>query len=128
MSDNKQESKRKSSLFLKIKEYLRIQSDYYQVLLIEKVTKIISLLIMVILVSGLLLGLLFFSLVALAYLLIPVLGKLASISIVGGLFLLLIFLLVLFRKTLVVTPILKIVVKTLNDKSNKGKEQDNGNN
>lgn len=128
MSDNKQESKRKSSLFLKIKEYLRIQSDYYQVLLIEKVTKIISLLIMVILVSGLLLGLLFFSLVALAYLLIPVLGKLASISIVGGLFLLLIFLLILFRKTLVVTPILKIVVKTLNDKSNKGKERGNGNN
>ncbi len=128
MSDNKQESKRKSSLFVKIKEYLQIQSDYYQVLLIEKVTKIISLLIMTLLVSGLLLGLLFFSLVALAYLLIPVLGKLASISIVGGLFLLLIFLLVLFRKTLVVTPILKIVVKTLNDKSNKGKERDNGNN
>ncbi len=122
------ESKKKSSLWAKIKEYVAIQSDYYQVLFIEKVTKIISLLIMVILVTGLLLGLLFFSLVALAYLLVPVLGKAIAILTVGGLFLLFILFFILFRKTLIVTPILKIVVKIMDGKSNKKKSNENGNN
>ncbi len=123
-----EESKKKSSLWLKIKEYIAIQSDYYQVLFVEKVTKIISLLIMVILISGLLLGLLFFSLVALAYLLVPILGKAIAILTVGGLFLLFILFFILFRKVLIVTPILRVIVKIMNGKSNKKKSSENGNN
>ncbi len=113
-------------LIADLKAYLTVQSDYYQVLLVEKITKIIAIFVLSILITGFSLGLFFFLLFALAYYLIPILGAVASFAIVGGLFLLLIFIVILLRKAIIINPLLRAIVKAIENKRNNksGKEEE----
>lgn len=121
MSDVKKQKKEGDikQLTNEIKEYIDLQTSIAQVTFVEKLTKIISLIIIAGVISALLIGLLFYLLFALAYVLIPIVGEIISFVIIGGVFLLLIALLLIFKKSIVINPILRAVVKALGNKLDK---------
>ncbi len=126
MANEKKDSKIRQFI-LDLKSYLAIESDYYQIILVEKITKIVSLIIISVLLSGLFLGLFFFLLFGLAYLLVPILGKMITFSIILGLFLMLILLIVVLRKEIVINPVLRLVLKTMDTKTIKNRKEEKRN-
>ncbi len=122
--ENKKKNSKIRQLIFNLKSYLSAESDYYQVVLVEKITKIISIFILGILLSVLFLGLFFFLLFLLAYFLIPIVGEIISFSIAGGLLILTICLVILFQRTIVVNPVLRLIVKTIDSNISKTKKEE----
>ncbi len=122
--ENKKRNSKIRQFILDLKSYLSIESDYYQVLLVEKTTKIVSLIILFFLLSGLFLGLFFFLLLGLAYFLSSIYGKLITFWIVLGLIILFMLLVILFRKKIITNPILRLVLNIFDDKTFKGRKED----
>ncbi len=94
-------------LFSELKRYVELQKDYVQLHLVEKLTILVS--TMVLLLVLLMLGLiaLFYLSVTLAYILEPYVGSwVASYGIITGCFILLILIVVLLRKRLIVRPLI----------------------
>lgn len=119
MTDDKTQKKENSikQLTEEIKEYVNLQVNIVQISFIEKLTKIISLIIIGGVISALLMGFLFYLLFALAYLLIPIVGEIAGFAIIGGIYLLLLVILLLFKKRLVINPVLRAVIKVFSKKN-----------
>ena len=92
-------------LLAELKKYAELQKDYVKLHLVEKLTILISTLILVFILLILGIIALFYLSFTLAYVLAPHVGGLmASYGIITGCIILLILLIVLFRKRLIVQP------------------------
>ena len=98
-------------LFFEFKKYLELQKEYTKLELTEKLTILFSTLIMVAL---------FYLLFALAYVLEPLVGGLmASFAIIAGINVLLIALVIIFRKQLIISPMVNFLANLFLTDSNK---------
>lgn len=109
-------------LFFEVKDYVDIKIDYLKVVSVEKLTKVISLLIILVATIILVTAIFFYLMFALAYALAPILGFIASFAIVAGILLLKLFVLLIFRKSLIINPVLKMMVKLFDDESTENTE------
>ena len=106
-------------LYDDLKKYVELQTDYVKVEFVEKMTILLSTLLIITLVIILAIAALFYLFFSLAYALVPVVGSLAiSFFIISGIYLLLIALLFLFRKKLIVNPLVRFLSKLFLNKTN----------
>ena len=92
-------------LFIEFKKYLELQKEYTKLEVTEKLSKLLSTLLLVLLVS--------FTLV---YILAPLVGGLMmSFALITCFHILLIVLLVLFRKKLIIDPTVKLIAELFLD-------------
>lgn len=97
-------------LFLEFKKYLLLQKEYTKLEVTEKLSILLSTLILILLIIILGMMALFYLSFTIAYMLAPVVGGLfASFSIIAGFCILLIILLYVFRKTLIINPMVKFL-------------------
>lgn len=99
-------------LFLEFKRYLELQKEYTKLELTEKLTILLSTLIMVLILITLGMVALFYLLFALAYILEPIVGGLmVSFAIIAAINVILIALVALFRKQLIVNPMVNFLAR-----------------
>ena len=118
-----------TQLFTEVKDYLKLQGDYVKIDIVEKITKILSMLLFILVVLVLAMGLLFYLLFSLAYILGPEIGFVASFAIIAGIYLVLLITMIVFRKSLIINPLLRIIIGMFyeDDKiENDGSEAVNG--
>ncbi|NLO70711.1 MAG: phage holin family protein [Porphyromonadaceae bacterium] len=127
MADKTNKSNAFQKLFFDIKDYAELQLDYLQVGAVEKLTKLISKLTILFLSIIFAMSILFYLLFSLAHALAPSLGFIASYAIIAGVFFILLLVLLLFRKSLVINPILKVMVDVFYDENKERKENDEDN-
>lgn len=97
-------------LFLEFKKYLLLQKEYTKLEVTEKLSILLSTLILILLIIILGMMALFYLSFTIAYMLAPVVGGLfASFSIIAGFCILLIILLYVFRKALIINPMVKFL-------------------
>lgn len=98
-------------LVSEIREYLRLQSDLLKVESVEKLSILISafLVLMISIILGG--GALFYLLFALAYLLEPSIGLIGAFIVISCISLLILAVVVFFRKQLIVNPIVHFLYK-----------------
>lgn len=113
--------------FADIKEYITLQTDYLQVGLVEKLTKLLSKLILALIGFVFVIGTLFFLLFAVAYALAPILGFVLSFAIIGVFFVFLLLVVVLLRKQLIVNPLLRIMIDVFYEDPTEKKLKDEDN-
>lgn len=101
-------------LIVELKKYATLQKDYVQLHLVEKLTILISSLILVFVLLILGIIALFYLSFTLAYVLEPLVGGLmVSYGIISGGILLLILIIVIFRKKLIVQPMVNFLANLL---------------
>ena len=109
-------------LFAAFRKYLELQKEYTRLEIVEKLTILLSTLIMVLLFIILGMVALFYLLYALVYVLEPVVGSLTlSFAIIAGIDLLLAAIVVLFRKRLIVRPMVNFLASLFLDNTDKDK-------
>ena len=109
-------------LFLDLRKYIDLQKEYTKLEITEKLTKIFSTLIMVFILIALGMLALFYSLFALAYLLAPALGSLAaSFGIIVLILLVICVIIAIFRKELIIHPVVNYLANIFLNSSNKKK-------
>jgi hypothetical protein len=97
-------------LVVEIKKYLALQTEYVKADVVEKLSIILSTLLIITVVLVMIVAALFFLFFSLAYALEPVLGSLAlSFAVISGIYLLFSFLFFLFRKQLVINPLVRLL-------------------
>lgn len=97
-------------LFIEFKKYLELQKEYTKLEVTEKLSILLSTLILVLLVVILGVVVLFHLSFTLVYVLAPLVGGLiASYALIACFHVLLIILLVLFRKRLIINPTVKFI-------------------
>ena len=97
-------------LFFELKTYLKLQKDYTRLEVTEKLSILLSTLIVVLLAVILGMMALFYISFMLVYLLAPVLGSLlAGFGLIAAFHVLLIFLLLAFRKQLIVNHMVRFI-------------------
>ncbi len=107
-------------LFIEFKKYLELQKEYTQLELTEKLTILLSTLITILILVILGMVALFYLLFALAYILEPLVGGLMiSFTIIAGINVLLIALIAIFRKQLIVAPMVNFLASLFLSKSKK---------
>ena len=106
-------------LFIEFKKYLELQKEYTKLEVTEKLSILLSTLILVLLVVILGVVVLFHLSFTLVYVLAPLVdGLIASYALIACFHVLLIILLVLFRKRLIINPTVKFIAGLFLDKSN----------
>lgn len=106
-------------LYQEVKQYMELQKDYVKLELTEKLTILFSTLILAILIMILGVMILFYLSLSLAYLLEPHVGGLTiSYVIIAGIVLLLIVLIYIFRKSLIINPIINFLANLFLNDSN----------
>lgn len=106
-------------LFIEFKEYLELQKEYTKLEVIEKLSVLLSTLLLVLLAVILGMVVLFHFSFTLIYILAPLVGGLmASFAIMTGFHLLLLALLVIFRKRLIMNPTVKFIAGLFLQSSN----------
>lgn len=111
-------------LFTDVKSFVELKADYVQVGLVEKLTKLVSKLLILFLSIVIGMAILFYLLLALAYALAPTLGFIASFAIIAGVFFILLAVVLLFRKSMIINPILKVMVDVFYDQDKENKLND----
>ena len=106
-------------LFFEFKKYLELQKEYTKLELTEKLTILFSTLIMILVLIILGMVALFYLLFALAYILEPLVGLMASFAIIAGINVLLIALVIIFRKQLIISPMVNFLANLFLTDSNK---------
>jgi hypothetical protein len=97
-------------LFVEIRDYLKLQKEYVGLEIIEKVTILISTLIVGFLLIILGLVALFYLLFALAYAIEPLVGGLKySYCIIAGVTIVMMLIIYFFRQKLIIAPIVKFM-------------------
>jgi len=97
-------------LYADVKKYVELQAEYLKVEFVEKLTILVSTLLIIILITVLAVAALFYLFFSLAYALEPLLGSLAvSFAIISGIYVLLISFLVILRKRLIINPLVKFL-------------------
>lgn len=101
-------------LFAEVKQYAELQKDYVKLHLVEKLTILASTLILVLVLVALGIIALFYLSFTLAYVLEPHVGGLTmSYAIISGCITLLILLIVIFRKRLIMQPMVNFLANLL---------------
>ena len=101
-------------LFFEFKKYLELQKEYTKLELTEKLTILFSTFIILGMVA------LFYLLFALAYILEPLVGGLmSSFAIIAGINVVLIALVIIFRKQLIISPMVNFLANLFLTDSNK---------
>ena len=99
-------------LFVEFKKYLELQREYTQLEITEKLTILFSTFITVIILIILGMVALFYALFALAYILEPLIGSLTgSFAVIAGINVLLILLVIYFKKQLIIQPTVNFVAR-----------------
>ncbi|WP_321330911.1 phage holin family protein [uncultured Bacteroides sp.] len=99
-------------LFTELKKYLDLQKEYTKLEITEKLTILLSTLILVLMLIILGMVALFYALFALAYILEPLVGSLtASFGIITGINILFILTVIIFRKRLIISPMVNFLAK-----------------
>lgn len=97
-------------LVAELKKYLMLQKEYMKLEITEKLSKLLSTLLLAALVVMLGVAVLFYLSFTLVYVLAPLVGGLmGSFAIITCFHLLLIVLLVLFRKKLIIEPVVRLI-------------------
>lgn len=97
-------------LFLEFKKYLELQKEYTKLEVTEKLSKLLSTLLLVLLVIVLGVVVLFHLSFTLVYVLAPLTGSLMmSFAVIAAFHVLLIALLVAFRKQLIIDPTVRLI-------------------
>lgn len=97
-------------LVAELKKYLMLQKEYTKLEITEKLSKLLSTLLLAALVVMLGVAVLFYLSFTLVYVLAPLVGGLmGSFAIITCFHLLLIVLLVLFRKKLIIEPVVRLI-------------------
>ena len=103
-------------LFIEFKKYLELQKEYTKLEVTEKLSKLLSTLLLVLLVVILGVVVLFHLSFTLVYILAPLVGGLMmSFALITCFHILLIVLLVLFRKKLIIDPTVKLIAEIFMD-------------
>ena len=103
-------------LFMEFKKYLELQKEYTKLEVTEKLYKLLSTLLLVLLVVILGVVVLFHLSFTLVYILAPLVGGLMmSFALITCFHILLIVLLVLFRKKLIIDPTVKLIAELFLD-------------
>lgn len=105
-------------LFFEVRKYLELQKDYIKLDLVEKLTIILSTLILILILIILGMIALFYLSFTFAYIIAPYVGGLTgSYAIITGIIVLIIALIYIFRKNLIIRPMTNFLAKVLlNDK------------
>ncbi|MEG1563599.1 MAG: phage holin family protein [Bacteroides sp.] len=107
-------------LFVEFRNYLKLQKEYTKLELTEKLTILFSTLIMVSILITLGMMALFYLLFALAYVLEPLVGGLmVSFTLIAAINLLLIVLVIIFRKQLIIHPMVNFLASLFLNQSKK---------
>ena len=107
-------------LFAEFKKFLVLQKEYTKLELTEKLTILLSTLIMILVLAILGLVALFYLLFALAYILEPLVGGLmVSFGIIAGINVLLIAIIYFFRRQLIISPMVNFLANLFLNDSNK---------
>ena len=107
-------------LYSEVKKYIELQTEYVKVEFVEKLTILLSTLLIIAVVLILAITGLFYLFFAIVYALEPILGSLAmSFGIISVLYLVLIFIFYLFRNQLVINPLVKLLSNLFLTKKNK---------
>ncbi len=106
-------------LYEDVKKYVFLQTEYVKVEFVEKLTILLSTLLIITLILVLATIALFYFFFSLAYAVEPLVGSLSvSFGIISGIYLILIGLLILLRKRLVINPLVKFLSNLFLTKSN----------
>jgi len=107
-------------LFAEFKKFLVLQKEYTKLELTEKLTILLSTLIMILVLTILGMVALFYLLFALAYILEPLVGGLmVSFGIIAGINGLLIAIIYFFRRQLIISPMVNFLANLFLNDSNK---------
>ena len=107
-------------LFAEFKKFLVHQKEYTKLELTEKLTILLSTLIMILVLTILGMVALFYLLFALAYILEPLVGGLmVSFGIIAGINVLLIAIIYFFRRQLIISPMVNFLANLFLNDSNK---------
>ena len=107
-------------LFAEFKKFLGLQKEDTQLELTEKLTILLSTLIMILVLTILGMVALFYLLFALAYILEPLVGGLmVSFGIIAGINVLLIAIIYFFRRQLIISPMVNFLANLFLNDSNK---------
>lgn len=108
-------------LFAEFKKFLVLQKEYTKLELTEKLTILLSTLIMILVLTILGMVALFYLLFALAYILEPLVGGLmVSFGIIAGINIILIAIICFFRRQLIISPMVNFLANLfLNDPDKK---------
>ena len=107
-------------LFAEFKKFLVLQKEYTKLELTEKLTILLSTLIMILVLAILGMVALFYLLFALAYILEPLVGGLmVSFGIIAGINVLLIAIIYFFRRQLIISPMVNFLANLFLNDSNK---------
>ena len=97
-------------LYDDVKKYIQLQSEYVKVEFVEKLTVLISALLIIFLVIILIMGALFYLFFSVAYLIEPIVGSMTvSFFIISAFYLLLTLALFVFRKKLIINPLVRFL-------------------
>lgn len=106
-------------LFDECKKYISLQIDYAKLTATEKISVILGMSVLFIIILVLAVGAGIYLSFALVYLLEPLVGIVGSYALLGGLFLLLIAIVVIFKQRIILAPITRFISRVLldNDKT-----------
>jgi hypothetical protein len=97
-------------LYEEVKNYVSLQTEYVKVEFVEKLTILLSAILIVSLITVLAIITLFYLFFSLAYVLEPIVGGLSvSFAIIAGLYVILMGLLIFLRKKIIINPLVKFL-------------------
>lgn len=111
-------------LFIEVKRYVELQKEYAELEIVEKLTKLISTLIMGIILISLGVMALFYLLSAFAYFIAPYVGLAAAYGIIVITILLIFAIIYIFRKKLIVDPTVNYLVNLFLKPNKKSKKNE----
>jgi hypothetical protein len=118
MLNSQQSNDQFQELYTALKKYLALNIEYAKVEFVEKLTILLSTLLLGLLILLLAAGALFYLFFALAYTLESLLGSMAlSYTVISSFYLILIALLAAFRKQLIINPLVKFLSNLFLNKS-----------
>lgn len=111
------------ALFKEVRKYIELQGQYVKLDLVEKLTILLSTLILILLLAILCMMALFYFSFMLVYTLAPLVGSLiGGYAVIGGIILLLAFVIYRFRKDLIFQPMVNFLSRLFLDEQNNNKE------
>lgn len=128
MAENDKNNTKYQQLIDDVKEYVSLQSELLQVTVIEKMTKLLAKLILFAISFVMLILFMFYVLLAIAFLLKPILGFAGSFAVISLVFLLILSLVLVFRKKLIVKPLMYVLIDVFKENDLKNKDVDGLNN
>lgn len=112
MNNTQESTESFQQLFENVKKYIVLQGEFVKIDIVEKMTVLMSTIFIIVFTIILALTALFYVFFAVAYALEPYVGSLSlSFGFIAFFYVVLILLFILFRKRLVVNPLVKLLYK-----------------